>query len=626
MAYCQTRWEVRGKKYPLWSDNPKICFSKGLIPVHLLRPQDIKSDIDNWVNQAVEHRMPNEKDENFAVKYQSYFKTRESLDKKITMLRERVTHYNLPYLSLPSTTPKEIALRVFINMNTNTKPLSLYDVIVAEIESVKGKSLHDLQADLDLESPRIKDYFSLDQLILATSALLQNKLPNGTGMLEMDKSLMVDNWDIMKDGLSKMTVFLTNEGIYNRRILPTNAVLAVIAALYSQIPENLDERGKCEILLKKYLWSAFFTDRYENSAATRAFRDFTGLRRIINKELNDRGELYIEEDIPVLNRVQFPLATIEELLQVGWPKRENIRGRALMCIASNLGAYDFADGKKLDKENIEHRDYHHIFPKTLFGDLDIVPDKALNCAIISASTNRSIGSKHPLEYIKDRYQVFKEDEIKFRLDSHLIPIQPLFDLATLKEIDTTYLQREYESFIRQRANLFILAAEILCEGKYISTDLVLREGQEVTPELRELDEEVSKIELATRTLINNRLSLVEHKNLQEIIPFRIIEGAIDKYKSWLRKNPGQPEEIPIGLKTALNNLSLSEYKDIILMKQNWPHFESVFNAQGNVTNRYTQLGTLRNKIRHDNMVTKIEQKDGEAAIEWFNIALMDYMT
>ena len=62
---------------------------------------------------------------------------------------------HLPFLALPSNTPKDIALRVFINMNTNTKPLSLYDVIVAEIESVKGVSLHDLQNTLNEKHPKI---------------------------------------------------------------------------------------------------------------------------------------------------------------------------------------------------------------------------------------------------------------------------------------------------------------------------------------------------------------------------------------------------------------------------------------------------------------------------------------
>jgi len=49
-------------------------------------------------------------------------------------------------------------LQVFINMNTNSKPLSLYDIIVAEVESVVGTSLHDLQATLNEHCPNAGHY------------------------------------------------------------------------------------------------------------------------------------------------------------------------------------------------------------------------------------------------------------------------------------------------------------------------------------------------------------------------------------------------------------------------------------------------------------------------------------
>ena len=64
---------------------------------------------------------------------------------------------------------------------------------------------------------------------------------------------MVQKWDMMKNGLRRMAAFLENEGIYDKQRLPTNAVLAVIAALYADIPETGDKRGQDELLLKKYL-------------------------------------------------------------------------------------------------------------------------------------------------------------------------------------------------------------------------------------------------------------------------------------------------------------------------------------------------------------------------------------
>ncbi|MDB4113745.1 DUF262 domain-containing protein, partial [Flavobacteriaceae bacterium] len=348
MTYCQGRWFNKNKKYPLWADSPSACFKKGLIPMNLLKPTDIRSEIDNWINDAVANLEPKDnQDSEFINKYKKFNEAKTKLDKTITQLREIINHYNLPFLALPSNTPKDIALRVFINMNTNTKPLSLYDVIVAEIESVKGVSLHDLQNSLNEKHPKIAGYFKLEQLILATSALLQDKVPNNSGMLEMSKELMVENWNYLEDGLNKMTDFLANEGVYSRQILPTNAVLAVVAALYKYIPESLDDRGKAEILLKKYIWSAFFTDRYENSAASRAFKDFVNLKNIILKSSKEDGSFYREDDVPALNRDLHAISDIDFLSKTGWPKGENIRARAIICVASKLGSYDFSDGHKL---------------------------------------------------------------------------------------------------------------------------------------------------------------------------------------------------------------------------------------------------------------------------------------
>lgn len=625
MAYCQGRWHKRDKKYPLWADNPSACFKKGLIPINLLKPMDVKTEIDKWITDAVNHLKPNDKnDEAYIEKFEDYMESKTFLDKKITELREVVSHYNLPFLSLPSNTPKDVALKVFINMNTNTKPLSLYDVIVAEIESVKGVSLHDLQASLNTKYPKVAGYYALEQLLLATSALLQDKIPNNTGMLDMDKEKVVENWPILEDGLDKLCVFLANEGVYNRQLLPTNAVLAVIAALYRFIPETLDERGKAEILLKKYLWSSFFTDRYENTSATRAIRDYMMLKNIILKKHKDNGQPYREDDVPALNRELHAISDIDFLTKTGWPKRENIRARAIMCVASKLGAYDFADGQKLSLENLGNRDYHHIFPKAILKELDVNPDLALNCAIITSSTNKSLGAKAPLHYIKEKYNVFDEQTIKFRLHSHLIPTTRLTEIEANEEVDSAFVKRQFEMFIKERAGLIKEAAEQLCAGKQISVDTILSKNTEVPIELRELDEEVSKIELATRKLIADKLPSI-HQDGMIYINQKLVESAQYKYDGFLRKNPGEIRENPLSLRTVLNYLTLSEYKDILTSRTNWNYFESIYETKGNVMNRYTQLGTMRNKLRHDNELTIVERKDGEAAIEWFNKCLIDYI-
>ena len=195
-GYCQTRWMNKNRKFPLWADDPAECYKRGLIHSNLLRPGDIQKEIDNWIDLALSDKRPQPNDPDANRSWEEYTSEKDTLKAKIVELREIISHYNLPFLALPESTPKETALNVFINMNTNSKPLSLYDIIVAEVEGVRGQSLHDLENDLDARHPSIKHYFNLSDLLLSTSSLLQDKLPNQRGMIEMDKGIMIENWPV----------------------------------------------------------------------------------------------------------------------------------------------------------------------------------------------------------------------------------------------------------------------------------------------------------------------------------------------------------------------------------------------------------------------------------------------
>ncbi len=453
-----------GGKYPLWCDDPARCLQRGLIPAHLLKPEDIQAEIDDWISQATEAGKP--QDDIAAL--ERFLEFKKAVSDSIRDLRSVVANYNLPYLSLPATTEKSVALDVFINMNTNSKPLSQYDIIVAEVESVMGRSLHDLQDELDERHPEVARYALLSDLILTTSALLQGSLPNQRGAWDMDKKRMVEDWAVMEQGLSRMAEFLRGEGIFDHQRLPTNAVLAVVAALYSFIPESGDKRGQDELLLKKYLWHAFFTDRYENSAATYAYSDFVALRGVIIGETKATGDLFTSADVPIFGEYQ--LTDVEELLTADWPKRASIRGRAVLAVECRLGAMDFSTGERLSPNNVEQRHYHHVYPDALLKEADITSFLALNCSLIADKTNMSIGRKDPLEYLKDRYQWTSEEIVTERLHSHLIPIPELANGGYEGLSDTEKAEKlkvDFQRFLQRRAELVMKAVHLLADGRQL---------------------------------------------------------------------------------------------------------------------------------------------------------------
>ena len=462
-------YKNNGIRYPLWCDDPAQCLKRGLIPTNLLKPEDIQEEIDEWIKNATDDLRPKDDIEQL----EQFLEKKKKISDKIKDIRSVIANYNLPYLSLPAQTDKSVALNVFINMNTNSKPLSTYDIIVAEVESVMGKSLHDLQESLDEEFPSISRYSELSDLILTTSALLQNALPNQRGAWDMGKKLMVENWDVMKIGLGRMAEFLQNEGIYDRQRLPTNAVLAVIAALYADIPESGDKRGKDELLLKKYLWHSFFSDRYENSAATNAYADFVVLRKVIQQTKKTDGTFFSVNDIPIFK--DHPIVEIEELLNAEWPKRATIRGRAILAVVCRLGALDFATGQVLDVNNINQRHYHHVFPDALLKEAEINSYLALNCSLIMDKTNISIGRKDPLEYMKDRYKWTTKEVVRQRLQSHLIPVEELANggyEGLTDEQKKDKLEKDFKAFIQKRAELVVKAVTELLNGHQLSASTI----------------------------------------------------------------------------------------------------------------------------------------------------------
>ncbi len=479
-VHCEARWKKKdGALMPLWADNPAKCLERGLLPIDLLCPGDRSAAIDAWIHQAVVHLEPNDDDPEALKKYKQYTATKERLKTEISTLRERVTHFNLPYLSLPSETPKEVALQVFINMNTNSKPLSLYDIIVAEVESVAGKSLHDLEKHLISKCPKAARFGDVRNLILATSALLQEKTPNNKGMVEMNKQVLLDNWEKLERGLERMANLLESQGVFDEARLPTSNVLAVVAAAYELVPEHGDFVAKAEKLLRAYLWSSFFTDRYENSAASRAYADFVGVKekhRGIKAFLTqqDYSEIDLAE-VPVFNRQEHALADVDALMTARWPKNVGIQARGILAVSHYFGAHDFADGKSATYDNIQAREYHHIFPDALLSEAGIDSYYALNCALITWKTNRIIGRKDPLDYLKERVQWADEEAVSNRLKTHLASFE-LLSKAHYQGLDgdalKSKLETDFTAFMRHRSILVHRAMLRLANGDQPSLDSI----------------------------------------------------------------------------------------------------------------------------------------------------------
>lgn len=393
-----------GNRMPAWANDPKAIYERKLFPVSILCPgTEGEQRMDEWGDQAG---------------------TDKATDRLINKLRHRLAGYMVPFLSLPVTTEQETALDVFINMNTSATPLKDFDIVVAQLERTARGSLHDMIDDLREKVPAAQDYGKLEDTVLAVGALLNGEPPLKRTYLDKSfGSKLADVWEGVVTGISRSVDFLRDEGIFNEKLLPTEVITYLSAALWSGVPEDgADEEGWARTVIRKAIWRASFTDRYLKTATTRAFSDYKRLKELISNPNHQPVPELFDDDLN-------PLPEVTELVRAGWPSRKDRLGRAVIVVSLSAGGYDFADGAKATAKNVGKREYHHIYPKALISaeHPDQVVNSALNCALISWKTNRKIGAKTPEEYLRERAKDAKatEENVQHRLESHLVPYDEL---------------------------------------------------------------------------------------------------------------------------------------------------------------------------------------------------------
>ena len=432
----KARYRKEDGEYTLkWADSPEKCLEKNLVPVKVLIPgPEGESIMNEWVNQAC-------KDDN--EKYPNLYK-------RILTLRGRVSNYQIPFLMLPRETEKETAIDVFIRMNTSSSPLSDYDFVVANLEMF-DEYLPEKISQLREDVPAAAEYGNVESMALAVGALLQERRPLRSTYLNRDYCKELPKvWDDVVYGIKHGVDFLRDEMIFNRKLLPTEVIVNLACALWAKMPrDGTDEKGRVLMLIRKAIWRAGFTSRYEKTATTRTHADYMAILKLI-KDPSSRGPDLFDDE-------QYPLPEPEELIYGKPPSGTDRLGRAIMVTSLYCGGYDFADGAKANPESVKrpHREYHHLYPKSLvqntFQKHEI--DSALNFALISWRTNRKIHAKWPGTYIKERAQAdnVSESQVRQRVESHLIPYNEL-------------VADDFKNFLNVRARLIHKAMKKLTDG------------------------------------------------------------------------------------------------------------------------------------------------------------------
>lgn len=338
------------------------------------------------------------------------------------------------------------------------------------------------------------------------------------------------------------------------------------------------------------------------------------------------SESYLEKDINALKEKNSLDALIEEMhlfrgdnlyLREEDLALQGVRSRIYNIFYSAIRAQNARDwanpaltlySKSVGKNNKLQR--HHIFPKAfLYRKYNssnsihkAMVNEISNIAFITQQSNIEILDKDPAEYLN------KIDPQELR--KQFVPTD-----KTLYDIEN------YEEFLKQRRRL-------LSEGinNFLKSYFSVSGENQIPQDLTWYNDEIERIEIALRELINEKLTKAADENAyKEFIPSHIREKVDYRLNSWVKKNPGEDVNQYSGIRQKLDFFDLQEYKDLIVRKDIWNLFEENFGNKNILTQRFNQLSELRNSIRHSRKLTQAMIKDGEASIYWFDSALRNYI-
>lgn len=379
-------------------------------------------------------------------------------------------------------------------------------------------------------------------------------------------------------------------GAISSKFLPYDSIMPVFAALQAELktlPPNrrLDAQGK----IRHWYWASVFTNSYSGSVESTSARDFLDVKNWFDDD---------EAKPAVLLDFNSRFKNLEL-------RKETKSGSAVYNGIFNLlvlqGARDWMTGNIPQHDDL---DDHHIITQEwgkehLKGDLI---HTILNRTPLTADTNRHvINDDLPNVYLPRMIKDNGEKVVRGILESHFIS-------ATAQAIlmRDPFTADDFEAFIAERQHTIQDAIE----------NLLIKERLDLTPQLRELDEEIEKIELALRKVIAAALG-----NDPTKLPPHIVQKTEDRIQGALRKNAALDSEQLKTLAGRLEFCDLRELQDTITNRDLWSVFEPRFGNKDTLSKRFDQFAELRNCIRHSRAVDEITRKDGEAAILWFKQVL-----
>lgn len=402
------------------------------------------------------------------------------LENKIKDFAER-NFFGRPiwYCLLPESTSTEEAVDIFVSTNTSSVRIDTFDIEVAKARGTHRENLRARIQEAYQTSDVLRYYFADDpekfipavgKWMFKVACLHAGKPPKDsffsfarTHLLESDLdgklSSNMGNFQSVLEDLQWALRQAEEYGSPTDGAIPSWPALHVLAALRGKVEDVSDpgREGAMRYLIRTYYWRSLFSNRYDAQANDRLYDDYNDLLSAFDGSLTDCERHW---SMSIFDNARNPLFDKKHLLRnTGWIGSGRL-GKALasLVLASDPRPKEWITEATLSpnryRELSSRRklDKHHVFPKALLSSEGVDRNQSqngLNGVVLDRGTNLRFWKHSPDRYVQeiaDEYWKGEVDDLKCRIETHLVPFSELID-------QKGSMRSRYERFLSKRADL-----------------------------------------------------------------------------------------------------------------------------------------------------------------------------
>ena len=306
---------------------------------------------------------------------------------KVSRIFETMRNYQIPLVIVDRRDSTEAICRIFETINSTGTRLTTFDLAVARF--FPKPDLHDLwqqskQKYENLERFGIEGERVL-QIVAIVSGYEQKSYvePTRSTLLNLTKEEIIDKWDDCARALSQALDWIEGVGAVPG-IISNDALLVPLSYFFLKLtPAWRGINPGYNSVLQRW----YYANALQKGARQASNYKIGQSVAILHKWVFDG----VAPEVPKIR------LNDKELLRLG---KTDARYQAILAIIRWKGGEDLWTGEALDPNDVED---HHIFPAAMAKREGIsrrLLDSISNRILISRSTNRTLGDRAPIDYLK----------------------------------------------------------------------------------------------------------------------------------------------------------------------------------------------------------------------------------